>query len=111
MISARTVSQPAPTRRRAKSNPRPRRLQAISLFSGAGGFCEGVRLAGYKVLCGVEADPTACLTHAANFPEVPVFQGDIGRFLIDRFAGVPGRKKLVNADLARIIHERYGLAA
>lgn len=84
---------------RPRVSQRPQRLRAISLFSGAGGFCEGVRLAGYKVLCGVESDPSACLTHAANFPEVPLFKGSIERFLLDRFAGVTGRKKLTNAGL------------
>ena len=58
-------------------------LKCISLFSGAGGFCEGFRLAGWKVLCAVEADAQACLTHAANFGEVPLFRGKIERFLKD----------------------------
>jgi hypothetical protein len=31
-------------------------LKAMSPFSGASGFCEGVRLAGFKVVCAVELD-------------------------------------------------------
>jgi len=81
------------------ANQSPPRLRAISLFSGAGGFCEGVRLAGYEVLCGVESDPNACRTHAANFPEVPLFKGDIERFLIDELAGAPAREELARADI------------
>jgi DNA (cytosine-5)-methyltransferase 1 len=51
------------------------------LFCGAGGFCEGARLAGWEVVSAVESDPYACRTHAANFPEVNLFQGDISGFL------------------------------
>jgi DNA (cytosine-5)-methyltransferase 1 len=68
--------------------------RAISLFSGAGGFCEGVRLAGFKVICGVESDEAACRTHAANFDDVALFEGDIARFLRDEKHGVPGRPDL-----------------
>ena len=45
-------------------------LTAVSLFSGAGVFCEGVRLAGWKVACAVESDAQASLTHAANFDKI-----------------------------------------
>ena len=69
-------------------------LKAISLFSGAGGFCEGVRLAGFKVVCAVEADKPACETHRANFTDVALFEGDIARFLRDEKRGIPGRAEL-----------------
>ncbi len=69
---------------------------AVSLFSGAGGFCEGVRLAGFKVVCAVEADPSACRTHAANFDDVALFEGDIARFLRDDRPGIPNRKHLAD---------------
>jgi DNA (cytosine-5)-methyltransferase 1 len=59
-------------------------IRAISLFCGAGGFCEGVRLAGWQVVSAVESDAQACRTHAANFPEVKLHQGDIGGFLKGR---------------------------
>lgn len=85
--------------KRAKICQPPVRLRAVSLFSGAGGFCEGVQLAGYEVLCGVEADPHACRTHAANFPDVPLFRGDVERFLIDDLAGTPTREELVGAGI------------
>ena len=41
-----------------------------ALFSGAGGFCEGVRLAGFKVVCAVEQDIYAAKTDGANFSAV-----------------------------------------
>ncbi len=69
-------------------------LKAVSLFSGAGGFCEGVKLAGFKVVCAVEEDKPACQTHSANFADVALFDGDIARFLRDDRPGVPGRSEL-----------------
>jgi DNA (cytosine-5)-methyltransferase 1 len=74
-------------------------LRAVSLFSGAGGFCEGVRRAGWKVACAVESDAQACLTHAANFGDVPLFKGDIARFLKDGQPGVPGLDQLVAQNI------------
>lgn len=79
-------------------------LTAVSLFSGAGGFCEGARLAGWEVVCTVESDVQACLTHAANFDDVALFKGDIARFLRDTQAGVPSLDELV----ARKIDVVYG---
>lgn len=55
--------------------------RAVSLFSGCGGFCEGVRLSGFTVRAAVELDPFAVQTYLYNFPEVPLFHGDIGDFL------------------------------
>jgi len=75
------------------------KLKAVSLFSGAGGFCEGVRLAGYKVLCAVEADPHACKTHSSNFPDVPLFRGDIVEFLKSPYRGVPSAADLKSAGV------------
>ena len=79
-------------------------LTAVSLFSGAGGFCEGVRLAGWNVACAVESDAQACLTHAANFADVALFKGDIVRFLQDEQPGVPNLRELT----ARKIDMVYG---
>lgn len=55
--------------------------KAVSLFSGCGGFCEGVRLAGFDVQAAVELDRFACQTYRHNFPEVPLMEGDIHDFL------------------------------
>jgi DNA (cytosine-5)-methyltransferase 1 len=73
--------------------------KAVSLFAGAGGFCEGVRLAGFKVLCAVELDEAACTTHAANFKNVALFADDIRRFLRDEQEGVPTRDELIGAGI------------
>ena len=55
--------------------------RAVSLFSGCGGFCEGVRLGGFEVSAAVEWDRFAVETYRHNFPEVPLFSGDIHDFL------------------------------
>jgi DNA (cytosine-5)-methyltransferase 1 len=88
----------------SRNNQHRRRLSAVSLFSGAGGFCEGVRLAGYDVLCAVEVDRDACRTHSENFPEAPLFKGDIRRFLRDEYPGIPTRDDLA----ARRVDLVYG---
>ena len=54
--------------------------RALSLFSGAGGFCEGMKLAGFDVRAAVEMDRFACETYRFNFPDVPLFEGDIADF-------------------------------
>jgi DNA (cytosine-5)-methyltransferase 1 len=56
-------------------------FRAVSLFSGCGGFCEGARLAGFEVSAAVEWDRFAVKTYKHNFPEVPLFPGDIHHFL------------------------------
>ncbi|WP_255772348.1 DNA cytosine methyltransferase [Mycobacteroides abscessus] len=54
--------------------------KAVSLFSGCGGFCEGVRLAGFDVQAAVELDRFACETYRHNFPEVSLMEGDVHDF-------------------------------
>ncbi len=54
---------------------------AVSLFSGCGGFCEGVRNAGFDVKAAVEIDRFAAETYRANFPETPLYEGDATNFL------------------------------
>lgn len=67
---------------------------AVSLFSGAGGFCEGMRLGGWEVLCAVEHDPQAGQTYRANLRGVPLFHGDIADFLREAQPGVPNAQEL-----------------
>lgn len=54
---------------------------ALSLFSGCGGFCEGIETAGFKVRAAVELDRFACETYRFNFPGTPLFEGDAHHFL------------------------------
>lgn len=55
--------------------------KAVSLFSGCGGFCEGVELAGFEVKVAVELDRFAAQTYRHNFPKTPLYEGDVARFL------------------------------
>ncbi len=58
----------------------PERPTAVSLFAGCGGLCEGIRLAGFDVIAAAEWDRFAAETYRHNFPEVPLFEGDVQFF-------------------------------
>ena len=47
----------------------PRVNQVVSLFCGAGGFCQGCVEAGCKVVLAVDSDEKALKTHRANHPD------------------------------------------
>jgi DNA (cytosine-5)-methyltransferase 1 len=49
----------------------------ISTFAGCGGSSLGYQLAGFKELLAVEWDDNAVATFKLNFPDVPVYHGDI----------------------------------
>ena len=49
----------------------------IDLFSGAGGFAEGLRQAGWSILSGTDIDADAGETFRLNFPESSFFEGPI----------------------------------
>ena len=52
-------------------------MNAIDLFSGAGGLSIALRESGYKVLLANEISPIFAKSHSHNFPEVPLIQMDI----------------------------------
>ncbi len=54
---------------------------AVSLFSGCGGFCEGIATSGFDIRVAVELDKYACETYRYNFPSTPLFEGDVHEFL------------------------------
>lgn len=63
----------------------------ISTFAGCGGSSLGYKLAGYKELLAVEWDDNAVATFKLNFPEVPVYHGDITKLTGEecmRLAGI-----------------------
>lgn len=63
----------------------------ISTFAGCGGSSLGYKLAGFKELLAVEWDQNAVDTFRLNFPEVPVYHGDIAKLSGDecmRLAGI-----------------------
>jgi len=51
----------------------------ISTFAGAGGSSLGYSMAGYRELLAVEWDNNAVETFKLNFPDIPVYHGDIAK--------------------------------
>lgn len=69
----------------------PNAPTVVSLFAGCGGSSLGYSMAGYRELLAVEWDNNAVETFKLNFPEVPVYHGDIAKLSVDeclRLAGV-----------------------
>lgn len=69
-----------PSQQGIAQSPRTQRPSAVSLFSGCGGLCEGIRLAGFDVLAAAEWDRFAAETYRHNFPDVPLFENDVRYF-------------------------------
>ncbi len=64
----------------------------VDFFSGAGGFAEGFRRAGFRILLGVDNDPAAIRSFKANFPEAVALAMDIKEVtgaLVERLVGRP----------------------
>ena len=55
-------------------------MQALDLFSGAGGMSLGAKMAGITVVQAVENDQFACQTYSRNFPSVSLFSKSIENF-------------------------------
>lgn len=55
----------------------------ISTFAGCGGSSLGYSMAGYKELLAVEWDDNAVATFKLNFPDVPVYHGDIAKLCVE----------------------------
>lgn len=63
----------------------------ISTFAGCGGSSLGYQMAGFRELLAVEWDDNAVETFRLNFPDVPVYHGDICKLSGDecmRLAGI-----------------------
>jgi DNA (cytosine-5)-methyltransferase 1 len=80
IIADETIEETAAVRARSSTKKQEKPLKALSLFSGCGGFCEGMRLAGCQIALAVELDRFACESLRYNFPEHKVFEGDIKDF-------------------------------
>ena len=74
----------------------------ISLFAGCGGSSLGYSMAGYRELLAVEWDDHAVETFRLNFPDVPVFHGDIAKLSVEeclRLAGIgPGELDVLDGS-------------
>ncbi len=74
----------------------------ISLFAGCGGSSLGYSMAGFRELLAVEWDENAAATFRLNFPDVPVYQGDIAGLTSEaamRMAGIrPGELDVLDGS-------------
>ena len=64
-------------------------MNAIDLFSGAGGFTLALKKVGFKVILANEINPIYAETHSTNFPDIPMILKDI--------------KKITENDLQELI--------
>lgn len=64
----------------------------ISFFAGCGGSSLGYSMAGFRELLAVEWDDNAVETFRLNFPDVPVYHGDIGNLSVDEVLQRTGLK-------------------
>ena len=62
----------------------------ISTFAGCGGSSLGYKMAGFKELLAVEWDDNAVETFRLNFPDVPVYHGDIKKLSGKECMGLAG---------------------
>ena len=80
----------------------PNRFTVVSTFSGCGGSSLGYQLAGGKVLLAVEQDDNAVATYRLNFPDTPIYHGDIGKLTVEACcekAGVnPGKLDILDGS-------------
>jgi DNA (cytosine-5)-methyltransferase 1 len=62
----------------------------ISTFAGCGGSSLGYSMAGFRESLAVEWDDNAVETFKLNFPDVPVYHGDIAHLSVDRVFELTG---------------------
>lgn len=74
----------------------------ISTFAGGGGSSLGYSMAGYRELLAVEWDNNAVETFKLNFPDVPVYHGDIAKLSVEeclKMAGIgPGELDVLDGS-------------
>lgn len=82
-------------------NSQPK-FEVVSTFAGGGGSSTGYRMAGGKVLLAVEWDENAVETYRANYPDTPVFHGDIADLGVDdclqRIGKEPGELDILDGS-------------
>ncbi len=64
----------------------------VSTFAGGGGSSTGYVMAGGKVLLAVEWDDNAVATYKANYPDTPVYHGDIAKLSVEEVLRITGLK-------------------
>jgi len=62
----------------------------ISTFAGCGGSSLGYSMAGFRELLAIEWDDNAVATFELNFPDVPVYHGDIAKISVEQVLEMTG---------------------
>lgn len=62
----------------------------VSTFAGCGGSSLGYSMAGFRELLAVEWDDNAVATFKLNFPDVPVYHGDIAKLSVEQTLEMTG---------------------
>lgn len=73
----------------------PRDIDAptvISLFAGCGGSSLGYSMAGYNKLLAAEWDENSIETFKLNFPNTPIYPGDINELSVEKVLEITGLK-------------------
>lgn len=73
---------------RKKNKP----FSVVTTFAGCGGSSKGYELAGAKVRLAVEWDDNAVATYRVNFPDTPVYHGDIAKLSVREALRLSGLK-------------------
>ncbi len=68
-------------------------VTVISIFAGCGGSSLGYQLAGYEELLAVEWNAKAAATFRRNFPDVPLYEGDINELTVKECMKLAGVKQ------------------
>ena len=68
----------------------PNAPTVISTFAGCGGSSLGYSMAGFKELLAIEWDDNAVETFRMNFPDVPVYHGDIAKISTEQVLEMTG---------------------
>lgn len=66
--------------------------KVISTFAGCGGSSLGYSMAGFRELLAVEWEDNSVETFRMNFPDVPVYHGDIAKLSVDECLSLAGIK-------------------
>ncbi len=74
----------------------------ISTFAGCGGSSLGYSMAGFRELLAIEWDDNAVETFKLNFPDVPVYHGDIAKcsveWILEKTGLVPGQLDILDGS-------------
>jgi DNA (cytosine-5)-methyltransferase 1 len=68
----------------------PNAPTVISTFAGCGGSSLGYSMAGFRELLAIEWDDNAVATFKLNFPDVPVYHGDIAKISVEQVLEMTG---------------------